>query len=300
MKQRQLCAVILTALPVEYQAVRRHLIDIHEEIHPELTIYERGAFIAQNQRWEVGIAETRPGGPGAAFEAGRAIEYFKPSVVLFVGVAGGIKDVHIGDVVVADKVYGYESGKADQKFLPRPEVGISTYSLLQRAQREASKDDWLQRLGGQISIAPQPRVLLGAIAAGEKVVTSTKSATAKFLHQEYNDTLAVEMEGYGFFKAVHANQQVEALLIRGISDLIDGKKEADASNSQELASRNASAFAFEILAKLTSADFTEDMQRSSESILPKYSSPSRTVSNRTKTGNIFNTEGSHHTINYHE
>ena len=220
--------------------------------------------------------------------------------MLFVGVAGGIKDVQIGDVVVADKVYGYESGKASQKFFPRPEVGISTYSLLQRAQREAVKDDWRQRLDKWIDMAPRPHVFVGAVAAGEKVVASTKSATARFLQREYSDTLAVEMEGYGFFKAVHANQQVEALLIRGISDLIDGKKEADASHSQEIASRNASAFAIEILAKITPGDFATELSERPKSLSPQPSSSSRTINNRTKTGNIFNTEGNHHTINYHE
>ncbi|MGK7874741.1 MAG: tetratricopeptide repeat protein [Xenococcaceae cyanobacterium] len=243
------CAVILTAIPIEYRAVCAYLTNLQEETHPQGTIYERGTFSSNGKSWDVGIVEIGAGNVGAALEAERAIAHFNPSVILFVGVAGGIKDVKLGDVVAATKVYGYESGKAKEEFEPRPDVGLSAYNMINRARASARKPDWLERLRAHDFTSP-PRVLVAPIAAGEKVVASTESSTFEFLRKNYGDAVAVEMEGRGLLQAAHANQQVSALIVRGISDLIDGKSEADAAGSQETAALHASAFAFEVLAKL--------------------------------------------------
>jgi hypothetical protein len=71
-------AVILTALPVEYSAVRAYLTDLQEQVHPQGTIYERGKFATDSQVWDIGIVEIGAGNPGAALEAERAITYFNP------------------------------------------------------------------------------------------------------------------------------------------------------------------------------------------------------------------------------
>lgn len=240
-------AVIFTALPIEYTAVRNHLTNPQEKIHPQGTIYEQGTFVGDHQTWDISIVEIGGSGTKAALEAERAIGQFNPNVILCVGTAGGIQSVQLGDVVAATKVYGYESGIAAKTFQPIPEIGNSSYDLQQRAKAEARNKNWLTRL---IATEPSPQALVAPIAAGSKVIASTRSDISKFLRSQYSDAVAIEMAGFGFLEAAHANPQVSAIVIRGISNLINQKAKSDQAKYQAIASCNASAFAFQVLAKL--------------------------------------------------
>src|ERR1700722_3162744 len=77
------------------------------------------------------------------------------------------------------------------------------------------------------------------------------AATAEFIRDHYGDALAVEMEGRGFLEAVHISHSALGGVVRGISDLLSGKRRADKEGSQERAADAACAVAFEILAGLT-------------------------------------------------
>ncbi len=253
-------AVILTAISIETQAVCAFLKELHEERHSRGSIYYRGSFSEQGISWDIIVATTGAGNTSAAIETERAINQYNPHLVLFVGVAGGRKDVRIGDVVAGTKVYAYESGRADITFEPRPEVGKPSYRLEQRAQIEANRKDWLRHLKEPLPI-PSPRVFLGPIAAGASLITSPDSSTSQLLKQSYGDALAVEMEGHGFTEAVRrTNQHVDSLIIRGISDLMRDKDKSDANNSQYIAAGHASAFALEILVKFA----LEELERKNQ------------------------------------
>lgn len=242
--------IILTALPVECQAVLRYLQEPQEVIHPSGTIYHWGRFTGTHRNWHVAVAQIGMGGVVAALEAEKAISFFQARIAFFVGIAGGLKDVRRGDVVVATKVYAYESGKAAQRFEPRPELGYSSHALQQRARDEARQDKWLARLDSSRPDAT-PQVFIGALAAGEKILASTRSSLSRLLKKNYGDALAIEMEGHGFLHAIRLNHTVHGLIIRGISDLIDDKPVADAAGWQQLAAQHAAAFAFQILATFT-------------------------------------------------
>lgn len=51
---------MLTALPVEYSAVRAHVGELREEVHPAGTIYESGRFGEGAGGWSVSVAEIGP------------------------------------------------------------------------------------------------------------------------------------------------------------------------------------------------------------------------------------------------
>jgi nucleoside phosphorylase len=238
-------AIVLTALEVETRAVLRHLVD-RREATVRGTVFHLGRF----EDWEIAVAEVGSGNNPAAAISERAIQHFDPQVALFVGVAGGIKDVEIGDVVVASRLYGYERGKEDRYgFKSRPDVQVTAHGLEQRARAARQNDRWRRRLDPTLG-NENVGIHVAPIAAGEKVVATMRGPIAKFLRENYNDAVAVEMEGRGFLEGVQINPEVQGCVIRGISDLLDGKSLADAAGSQERAADAASAVAFEILSGL--------------------------------------------------
>ena len=243
-------AVILTAIPLEYKAVCEHLVDIKEVEHEKGTLYDVGTFKGDRNTWEVSVAEVGAGNNSCGIETERAIDFFNPKVVMFVGIAGGIKDVTYGDVVVATKAYGYESGKVIKgKLLTRPDLGKSSYGILQRAMAVARKDDWKKRIKNP-ELKEMPIAITKPIAAGEKVIASTRSEIYNLIRNYYNDTVAVEMEGFGFYEAIDRNEGKQGLIVRGISDLLENKEETDGKGYQVIAAQNACAFAFEVLSRL--------------------------------------------------
>jgi nucleoside phosphorylase len=244
--------VVLTALGLEFKAMRATLHTVVESVHSTGTVYDIGTLDTTTGPIRVALAQTGSGNIAAATEVERAISYFQPRIVMFVGVAGRLKDLRLGDVVAATKVYAYGSGKAEGELRTRPMLGQSSYALQQRAQAVARADTWVGRLDP--SPAQRPRALVGPIAAGEILLASTSSPVYAFIRDHYGDALAIEMEGYGALAAAFAHPTVSTLVVRGISDLIDGKAAADASGSQERAAAHASAFATEVIAEAISVD----------------------------------------------
>jgi len=242
--------VILTPIKPEYQAVRKHLSN-PQTITKENCNYEIGTFNGKHNSFQIIIRQTGPRNATMAIATEKAIQHFKPVVLLLVGIAGGVKDVKIGDVVVGTKAYGYAAGKETENgYVSRPNVLPYSHILLTLAERIDKEDAWQKRIQLNNVSSFQPIVYFAPIASDDKVIASTDSNSYKILKQYYNDTAALEMEAIGFAEAVMQHPTVQALNIRSISDLLKNKAASDKEGSQELAAAIATAFAFELLYQL--------------------------------------------------
>lgn len=254
--------VILTAINDEYSAVRKHLKEVVDADQND-TNYEAGIFeFNGNEIAKVVIRECGAKNTTASQETERAIQYFKPDAMFFVGIAGSRKpnDFSIGDVIFPEKVYSYEGGKSEKdSFVARPDIASITFTLMETAKKERRKEDWKALI--KCNWDKDVKADLGVIASGEQVVEHYNSDIGKILTEYYNDTSAIEMEGFGFAKA--ANRQgretskVLIGIVRGISDIIEqpskkkNNKDKDRrpSNAKQIASDTAAAFAFWLILK---------------------------------------------------
>jgi nucleoside phosphorylase len=236
-------AVVLTAVGVETSAVLARL----DNIRPD-QVGETALHLGHYRAFTIAVVEVGAGNPGAASVATVALSHYKPGTAAFVGIAGGVKDVAIGDVVVATKVYGYESGKEyPGGFRTRPDVRSSSQALVSRARVIRRDPAWQNGLTPALWPNGRPEVFVAPIAAGEVVVGTDRGRIAALIQQTYGDAVAIEMEGRGFLEAIYISSGCHGVVVRGISDLLSGKAEAEAQGSQKRAADAAAAFFFAML-----------------------------------------------------
>lgn len=239
--------VVFTALGIEYEAIRDYLADPVRQHEERGTLYEVGVLAGPHGHWQVVLTQTGPGSTAAGVQLDRAVRVFAPQVALFLGIAGGRKDVARGDVVAADMIYDPEWGKSTAEgYQPRMRIHHPSHRLLQRAQMVARENRWQRRILPHCPEHP-PASFVKPIVTSGKVVAHNKSEVALLIDRYADDALAVETEGHGFLEAAYLNPELDALVIRGISDLLVDKTKANDDYWQPIASRHAAAFAIEML-----------------------------------------------------
>lgn len=245
-------ALVVTALQLERTAVRRHLVDL-TVAQAAGVVADVGRFPVSPRDLTVAVIETGAGNVDAALVVQRAESTWRPSRVVMTGVAGGFKDVAIGDVVGSSKVYWVEGGKETSLIRPRPDQASVSPELVQLARTVATDRRWLARAdsvngGDWPDAGRRPIAIVGPVAVGERVLADPSGRTAELIRDSYGDSLCVDMEDFGALRAAASGERAQTIAIRGISDLLLNKAQTDATGAQPLAAANAAAFVFELLA----------------------------------------------------
>lgn len=163
----------------------------------------------------------------AATATAEAIKRWRPRHVVLVGIAGGIaaRNVGLGDLLISEQVVDYELQKLTAKGI---EVRWSVHKASRRLYAAALNvigDAWTKRIATKKPDEGVPRIHLGPIASGDKVVA------VQSVLDEYRNVwpalIGVEMEAAGVASACFAAaRQPEFFMVRGVSDLADEGKNA--------------------------------------------------------------------------
>jgi nucleoside phosphorylase len=241
--------IIATALPLE----RNELIKMLGATHYDAQLFaDVATWPTDDPLFQIYVITTGAGNLEAQGAILHALRQLKPKLAFFVGVAGGVKDSNVGDVIYSTKVYYYEGGKEeDDGMKSRPVSERTSKDLVQLALRVAG-ESWQP---GQPEGVELPKATPAVIASGESVLASNKPSATTFQHikRSYNDTQVVDMEGYGFLKACADGNLRHSMVIRGVSDKIEDKAESDAKGNQPRAAQNAAAFLFALLRSYAAA-----------------------------------------------
>ncbi|WP_119343555.1 5'-methylthioadenosine/adenosylhomocysteine nucleosidase [Facilibium subflavum] len=181
------------------------------------------------------IAHSKIGKVFSALTASAMIQHFGAQVLLFSGVAGGVRDdINVGDLTMATKTvqhdvdicaFGYALGQ-----VPGSLVEIKT-------------DENLCQLAERVADQLQIPLKKGLIATGDQFIHHLDK---KIQIQQNFDAIALEMEG-GSVNLVCHEMGVPCLILRAISDTADGQAVDDFPKFVQQASNRSAAFLLQLI-----------------------------------------------------
>jgi adenosylhomocysteine nucleosidase len=240
---------VLGAFPEEVRLLLTQVKDKHEEVIQRIT-FTTGTL----RGVQVVVALTGIGKVNAATTTLLALEHYRPRVLLFTGIAGGINPQMLpGDIVIGSKIAYHDYGTRSADGMKRgPTRDPATHaknplyfscdtSWISRAQHAAQKMMWEKVNTGSGLRAPAIRT--GIIVTGDVFIAS--DAATKELRQNMNAD-ATEMEGAAVAQVCY-QQRVPFLVIRSMSDNAGNNASHDMKAFYAVAARNAAEFVMTIV-----------------------------------------------------
>lgn len=210
----------------EYGAVRNLPIDWGvEKVLPNGGLYCEGSVDIDGVRRTGLVAHAKQMGMVAACHLAQSvINEFRPKVVLMTGICGGLPgETSLGDLVIADKSWDWQSGKytSGGEFLAAPDQKDASPQLVALAKSlEMKVTDIVRDLVGRNFSIPttSPKFVDGPMLSGSSVVAD--DGVHELFLAQHRKPVAVDMEAYGVYYACRmaGAPAPEFLCLKAVSD----------------------------------------------------------------------------------
>jgi len=227
--------------------------------HSSTIVAGRTYYLGQIGAHRVVLVKAGVGKVNAAMAAQTMINRFGVKSVVFAGIAGGINpDLHVGDVVISNKVIqhdygflgkdGFHPGKISIPDLEGGERAVAYFEpdphLVEVASRAASRVSFpAPDTAMSLHVAGPIKVYEGCIVTGDQFIASEEKRV--WLHETF-DAYATEMEGGAVAQVCVANG-VPFVIIRTLSDLANEDASIDIEKFFSYASHNSATLVLEML-----------------------------------------------------
>ncbi len=181
-------------------------------------IFDKIFYIGFINKKEVVIVKSNVGKVNSARSTQMLIDNFDIRIVINIGTSGSVDNkLNIGDVVVADRLYQYDFDVTafGRKLGEIENIGECIYTN-KNILNKISKD-----------------LIVGGIASGDKFITRMEEKV--FIRDKFN-VMCIEMEGASVAQVCYLSN-IPFLVIRSITDKLDGTSEVDFVKFLEYSSR---------------------------------------------------------------
>lgn len=181
-----------------------------------------------------------------ALRAASIIQLLRPRLLAMCGICAGVQGkVRVGDVLLADPAWDFQSGKRvrdkdNSKFSIAPHHLYPPTLVRTHIEQLSGDTEGLMKISADYdSEAPNAiRVKIGPVASGSAVLAD--GLVIEEIKNQHRELLGIEMEAYGLYAAGHASSRPQPLTfaIKGVCDFADPDKKNDHQRYASYASAN--------------------------------------------------------------
>jgi nucleoside phosphorylase len=198
-------------------------------------VYDGRVPTSEGELSVVACAAPRMGMVSTALLAAKIIDLLRPRILVMAGICAGVRSkVSIGDVLLADPSWDWQSGKrtrdmGNAQFSVAPHQLPAPASVRAHVEQIAADTKALEEIAGRwAGTRPgAPRVKPGPVASGSAVLADGE--VIDLIKDQHRELCGIEMEAYGLYAAAHvaSSPRPTTFALKSVCDFADEAKSDD-------------------------------------------------------------------------